>query len=399
MPLRLGSAIWLLAAPLLAQSPNPPRTDAGPLLAFTTGTVSESASLHTLHFVPTSHTAEPTAIWRSQEPAEVLQRLGRDHVLLAHHDEPGALVLVNLSTGAHRRLPDSHSAGFVTVHGSEVVHLGRSSTSLPDDFLYGTSWRGTGSHRRLDSCRLQRVARVFGSQVLGIGSDERQVRAIDLTRGKGRTLCLLPEGLHDLTLAVSPDGKRAAIGAVDAATNGDLRIVDIDSGRLLGHWPDLPIYVAPLSDYLPRLEVAFASADQVVCSETRGEPDGLQSTFVHVTRSLISGGTVAERRYALLGHRHQLAPPLPTEPPSLWFRAEQRGQQQLLLRAGVSEPVCSLPVSNWLPRQLWIAPDGRAAVAQAATGGCRLFTIDHPAGRQLTTDCARNFTWLPAAPK
>jgi hypothetical protein len=71
----------------------------------------------------------------------------------------------------------------------------------------------------------------------------------------------------------------------------------------------------------------------------------------------------------------------------------------VLLRTGISDPVCSLPVSGWLPRQLWIAADGRAAVAQAATGGCRLFTIDDSAGRQLTTDCAHHFTWLPAAPK
>ncbi len=401
--------MWLrslcVAAPLAccgAHAQAPPRAfDDGPLLCFTTNTLPAKPAEVLLHVVPLHGDAKPTVFWTNRGNANVLARLDRDRLLLASYGEPYALIVVDLAAGTHRVLADGCPHEFVAVHGDHVLHLGDPREAARDNFLYATPWAAPGERRRLAERRLERVPQVAGNLAVAIAAGEASVWIVSITSAKGRAVWTAPAGVSSLRTALSPTGQRLAIGCVQSDGRGLLTVVDLGAATVLRSWPDLPIQVSPLSSSTPCLEVGWYDDAEVVCSETRGDGQGLAGSFVFVRRGVATGEVTDEREYAGIGLSHDVPPRAgPSAPaPRAVFTVAHDAKGTRLLCDGATDPLATFAGANLQTGDVCVAPDGRSAVARVGANSTQytLFTDVRKDGRLLTDAFAYDAVWLPAA--
>jgi hypothetical protein len=202
-----------------------------------------------------------------------------------------------------------------------------------------------------------------------------------------------------LRLSLSPAGQRLAIGCVDKG-RGRLTVVDTSTGAVLRTVAALPIQVSAGSSGTPVLEVGWRDDGHVVCSETRGDVQGLSGNFVFVTRDLATGEVTDETVYSGLGLWHE-APPVPgippKSPPQLEVTAEP-GRSVLRAR-GNPEPLAAIERSKQQYEDLCVSRDGNAAIARLGKDRRRLvlFTAATATPRELAKEWAYDITWLPAS--
>src|SRR6187455_2625118 len=96
----------------------------GPLVCFTVGRGDGKDRENVLFVTNVDGTTQPREFFRSRDNARVLQRLDRDHLLVASFGSPYALLVVDLTAGTNRVLADGAPHEFVAVHGDDVLHLG-----------------------------------------------------------------------------------------------------------------------------------------------------------------------------------------------------------------------------------------------------------------------------------
>lgn len=371
----------------------------GPLVCFTVAR-GEGKHRENVHFVASvDGAAPPREFFRSRDNASVLRRLGRDHLLVASFGSPYALLVVDLTAGTARELAPGAPHEFVAVHGDEVLHLGDGRAEAHDNFLYASPWRTPGERRRLAEARFVRVPLVEGNLAIALTKDN-EVWVVSLARAQGRRLWTAEPGATGLRLSLSPAGQRLAIGCVDNNGRGRLTVVDTSTGEMLRTVADLPIQVGAGSSGMPVLEVGWRDDSHVVCSETRGDVQGLSGSFVFVTRDLASGEVTDETAYSLLGLRHE-APTVPGAAPKSTprFLVASDRHRSVLREVGRPELLASIERSKEQYQDLCVSRDGSAATARL--GGDRrrlvLFTATSDTPRELANEWAYDITWLPAS--
>lgn len=394
-------ALAAAGTPRAQSSPAPVST--GPLVCFTTNARTPDATEVTLHIAELDGTGPSRPFWRNSDNANVLARLDRDHLLLTSYGSPYALLVVDLAAGTHRVLAAGAPHGFVAVHGADVLFLGDPRGDTPDNFLYAAPWATSGERRRLAAQRFDHVREIAGNLAVGIAPDANaaEVWVISIVRASGRAVWSAPAGTRALRTALSPGGQRLAIGCVLANGESLLTVVDLGAGTVVRSWSDLPIQVSPLSSSMPCLEVGWHDDDHVVCSETRGDRQGMRGSFVHVRRCLTSGETTDENVYDAIGLAHRPPPPpgagsaAQTAPT---FVTEIVGATTRLTRTGSSEPLATFDRAQERYGDVRVAPDGQSAVAHLGEGKnrCTLFTATSKDGRLLSQGSAYDFVWLPA---
>lgn len=391
-----------LQALLVAQTLPAPVGD-GPLLCFRTDHDAGAHHEVTLHVTELGEHDLTKPFWRGRHNVEVLRRLDRDHLLLASYGEPYALLVVDLPAGTQAMLADGAPHEFVAVRDDVVLHLGDPREPARDNFFYATPWHQPADRRRLCEQRFDAIAQIEGNLAVGLAANETSVWIVSLLHASGRKVWTAPTGVHNVRVALSPGGQRLAIGCVATDGKGVLAVVDTGTGVVLHSWPELPIQVSPFSSNRPCLEVGWFDDAEVICSETRGDRNGMRGDFVHVRRSLATGAITDEHAYASIGLSHR-APPPPrtpsaTEPLSVpVFTTEVVDKAIRLLRAGQREPLAVGPDDATHRGETRVAPDGQSAVA--CGGGeppaCVLFTATGKEPRRLAAQGARGFLWLPA---
>jgi hypothetical protein len=370
----------------------------GPLVCFTVAR-GDGKDRENVHFVANvDSTAAPREFFRSHDHARVLQRLDRDHLLVASFGSPYALLVVDLGAGTTREMAPGAPHEFVAVHGDDALFLGDRREPAHDNFLYATPWRDPGERRRLAEKRFQRVPLVQGNLAIAL-TEDNEVWVVSLVRAQGRRLWTAERGVTDLRLSLSPAGQRLAIGCVDNG-RGLLTVVDTSTGEVLRTVADLPIQVSVDSSSTPVLEVGWRDDGHVVCSETRGDVQGMRGTFVFVTRDLATGEVIDETVYSDLGLRHE-APPVPGAVQRSTPRFEVRvdGEKSVLRAKGKPEPLASIDRANQQYEDLCVSRDGSAATARLGADRRRLvlFTAANATPRELANEWAHDITWLPAA--
>jgi len=378
-----------------AQTPAPAIAD-GPLVCFTVGR-GEGKDRENVHFVANvDGAAAPREFFRSGDSARVLQRLDRDHLLVASFGLPYALLVVDLGAGTRRELAAGAPYGFVAVRGDDVLHLG--DLLAQDDYFYAAPWRAPGERRRLADARFKRVPLVQGNLAVAVTKDN-EVWIVSLARAQGRRLWTAPPGVTDLRLSLSPAGQRLAIGCVDNG-RGRLCVADTSTGELVRTVADLPIQVSSVSSSTPVLEVGWRDDSHVVCSETRGDVQGLRGSFVFVTRDLATGDVTDETVYGDLGLCHE-APPVPgaVQKSRPRFAVAVEGGRAVLRARDEPEPLASIERDIQQYEDLCVSRDGSAATARLGDDRRRLvlFTAANTAPRELAKEWAYDITWLPAA--
>jgi hypothetical protein len=389
----------------------PQAFDAGPLLCFTTDAPSGESCEVRLHVVPIHADAAPIVAYaRSATPRQAelgrwlpkggcvraLARLDRDHLLVGTSG-PSELLAVDLVRRTHRVVAAVAPDRFVGVHGGDVLHRG----GLPaeDGLLFASPWTGAGERRRLAAERFASVPVVAGNVAVGIHAGETAVAVVGIATGRSRVVWTPPAGAHTLRVALAPGGQRVAIGAVQANGLGLLAVADVATATVVRSWPDLPIRLSAFSSFLPCVEVGWHDDDEVVCSESRGDPQGIAGNFVFVRRSVATGATTDENAYAPLGLQHAAPPPpdAPSRPEPRLTLATVRGETHLCC-AGAGEPLARFPSEGHQWNDVSIAPDGRSAVARLGDdrSRCTLFADGKAPGRVLVAAPAHDFVWLPA---
>ena len=369
--------------------------DAGPLLCFTTVRGDGAQRVDVLLLAELQVDRPPRELWRGQ-PCRVLCRLDRDRLLLSCR-EPYGLVVVDAAAATHFTLADGAPDGFVAVHGDDVLFLGDAREPARDDCLYAAPWRQQGERRRLCDVRLQRVPVVAGNLAIGLGGDGG-IHAISLATARARALWQVPAGEADVRVALSPNGQFLAIGTVIGG-RGTLRVLETGSGEVKRTWTGLPIDLDVGSSSTPRLEVGFADDDHVVCSETQRQ--GHASAFAFVSRSIATGEVTDERPDAGSGLSHRAPPPPGAKtPPPPRFEVVRDAARSVLRAVGGDDELAVVTRSSEQYGDLAVSPlDGAFAVAR--TGEHRrtllLFAPGDKPQRQLASDWAYDFTWLPAS--
>ncbi len=392
-----GLVLVSLAAVAAAQTETA-AIDDGPLVCFTVARGRDMDRENVLFVANTDGTRPAREFFRSRANARVLQRLDHDHLLVGSFGSPYALLVVDLTSGTTRELAPGAPHEFVAVHGDDVLHLGDGRQPANDNFLYATPWLAAGERRRLAETRFVRVPLVQGNLAIGITKDG-EVWVVSLPRAQGRRLWTPAAGTTSLRLSLSPTGQRLAIGCVDENGHGRLHVVDTSTGAQLRQWTDLPIQVSALSSSTPALEVGWCSDTHVVCSETRGDAQGLRGSFAFVTRDLASGEVTDEATYCNLGLRHE-TPPVPgaAPAPTPIFEVAVDGACSVLRRVGKPKPVAAIERSKEQYQDLAVSRDGRFATARLDDDRRRfvLFTSSAGTPRELAKEWAFDITWLPA---
>ncbi|HEX6812122.1 MAG TPA: hypothetical protein VF384_10905 [Planctomycetota bacterium] len=371
----------------------------GPLICFTVPRGADGKRDSVFFAANVEGQAPAREFFRSKDNASVLQRLDRDHLLVASYGSPYGLLVVDLTAGTPRELAPGAPHAFVAVHGDDVLHLGDPREPANDNFLYATPWRVPGERRRLADVRLASVPLVQGNLAIGL-TKEHEVWVVSLTRAQGRRLWTPPPDASWVRVCLSPAGQRLAIGSVEANGRGRLTVVDSSTGELVRTVADLPIQVSALSSSLPVLEVGWRDDNHVVCSETRGDQQGLRGTFVFVTRNLASGEVTDETAYSDLGLSHE-APPVPGAAamgrPS--FEIAVDGGQSVLRAVGTKKPLAAVELGRQQYQDLCVSHDGRAAAARVGDHRSRfvLFTPGSDTPRELAKEWVCDVTWLPAS--
>jgi hypothetical protein len=370
----------------------------GPIVCFTVAR-SADKDRENVHFVANvDGDAAPREFFRSRDNARVLQRLDRDHLLVASFGSPYALLVADLTAGTTRELAPGAPHEFIAVHGDDVLHLGDRREPAHDNFLYAAPWRAPAERRRLAETRFHRVPLVQGNLAIAL-TEDNEVWVVSLARAQGRRLTTAEPGVMGLRLSLSPAGQRLAIGCVDKG-RGRLTVVDTSTGAVLRTVAALPIQVSAGSSGTPVLEVGWRDDGHVVCSETRGDVQGLSGNFVFVTRDLATGEVTDETVYSGLGLWHE-APPVPgippKSPPQLEVTAEP-GRSVLRAR-GNPEPLAAIERSKQQYEDLCVSRDGNAAIARLGKDRRRLvlFTAATATPRELAKEWAYDITWLPAS--
>lgn len=377
-----------------AQTEMPAIAD-GPLVCFTVGH-GEGKDRENLHFVANvDGQAAPREFFRTRDNARVLQRLDRDRLLVASYGSPYALLVVDLTAGTTRELAAGAPHEFVAVHGDDVLHLGDRREPAHDNFFYAAPWRAPGERRRLAEARFLRVPLVQGNLAIAL-TEDNEVWVVSIVRAQGRRLLAAEPGVTGLRMSLSPAGQRLAIGCVDQG-RGRLCVVDTSTGEVLRTVADLPIQVAAGSSSTPVLEVGWRDDGHVVCSETRGDVQGLRGSFVFVTRDLATGEVTDETAYSDLGLWHE-RPPVPGAPPKSppQFEVTAEGGSSVLRARGSPEPLASIKRSVLQYEDLCVSRDGSAAIARDRRR-LVLFTATATTPRELAKEWAYDITWLPAS--
>jgi hypothetical protein len=391
----------LLAACALAPTPSP--ADAETLLFFNSREGTGSGAVELLHVVRLDAHAEPRVLWRGG--AHALARLDRDHVLLLLTGGSHGLVVADLANGTHRLL--AADGDFVAVHGDEVLYLGTRRWDATDNYLYAAPWAAAGPRRRLAEQRFADVLLLVGNLAFAV-TEECEVWVVDVLAASGRAVWKPPVTAsaressptyhHTLRVALSPSGRRVAIGsALGKWGEGELTVVDLATAAVLRSWCDLPIRISHLSSFSPTVEVGWSDDDVVVCSETRGVDTGSWSddegVFVYVGRSVTSGTVTSERRYARIDLYHTRPPAPGSLPPASTaaFSKDVVDDTIRLLHAG--SPVPLMTFDNGA--DIDIAPDRQSAFARNWHGGPTLLTAAEPEGRRLLDGWGQDPVWLP----
>ncbi|MCR9247620.1 MAG: hypothetical protein NXI31_21555 [bacterium] len=391
------------------EAPAEPQLGPGPLLAFTAVVTDRPriVAVHIAELTPPEPTAKPKTaepktdapppalittheIYRGPGGVRVLKRLGRDHILLALR-QPSRLVTVEVRTGRMRELIRG-DVRFAGQRGDDVVFVeGRGKTA----HLAAVPWRRPGMPVRLAEQPLARVPRIAGNLAFAIAPDDREVWVVSLASGRSRRLWRAPAGHGRLRIALAPGGQHLAIGAVDRGHRGHLTVIDTATGSVLSRAANLPIWLSPLSSSTPTLEVAFAGDRHVVCSETRGDPRGIQGEFVHVTRAIETGEITDEAPYSGLAINHRAPEPKGQAPR---FEIRRNRERASLHELGNDTPLAERPRQHEQYEDLLIAPSGRFATARLGDRRrhLALFAPGRPP-RQLSRHWCHNLVWLPPA--
>jgi hypothetical protein len=296
---------------------------------------------------------------------ELRCRLDRTRLLL---DLGGELTVVDVARGSSRALGKSE---FVAVRGSEVLHC--------DGSLWASSWQVDAPPRRLSQLVVEGVEHVQGDAVLV--RSEHKLWRIDLATSKAEMLVPAFESLSCARL--SPSGRRLAVGLLDRSEGGRLQgrvqVFDVGHQAVVREWSGISVGLPFHSSDRARVELAWTSEDEIVCSESRNNErgEGLAfafpgMSFVWVHRRVSDGSVLAERVYSESGLSHATPPPRPTkEPVEPWFHVvvDEDGRRTRLHRRDRTPPVGEwqrLDDPNQLAFWDWpfveVADDGESAI-------------------------------------